>query len=152
MEDKLVSSELILLRTSLRSYFVSWKICLFTCKKIAFMSSTEMIIPFRLILRHEKRCILWNLLRSRHLMEKNRIFFAILMFFPKVFSTKSKKEDTIYMGIIYMSFLTRNLFVKIFTPCRRLCGVMNFSVCWNDDCNVVFFYLVFYHKSVTQKI
>ena len=62
-------------------------------------------------------------------MEKNSDFFAIVMFFPEVFSTKSKKEDTIYMGIIYMSFLTRNLFVKIFTRCRRLCGVMNFSVC-----------------------
>ena len=31
-------------------------------KKIAFISSTEMIIPFRIFLRlrHEKRCILWN--------------------------------------------------------------------------------------------
>ena len=36
---------------------VSWKIYLFTSKKIAFMSSTEMIIPFRIIfsrLWHEK--------------------------------------------------------------------------------------------------
>ena len=44
------------------SYFVSWKIYLFTCKKITFMSSTEMIILFRIFLqlRHEKKCILWN--------------------------------------------------------------------------------------------
>ena len=28
------------------------------------------------------------------------------------FSTESKKEDTIYMGIIYMSFLSRNLLCK----------------------------------------
>ena len=28
------------------------------------------------------------------------------------FSAKSKKEDTIYMGIIYMSFLSRNLLCK----------------------------------------
>ena len=48
-EDKFVSSESILSRMSLCSYFVSWKIYLFTCKKMTFMSSTEMMIPFRII-------------------------------------------------------------------------------------------------------
>ena len=63
VEDNFLSSDSILSRTSLCPYFVSWKIYLFTSKKIAFMSSTEMIIPFRIIflrLRHEKRCIFWN--------------------------------------------------------------------------------------------
>ena len=80
--------------------------------------------------------------------------FSWSQYFDNFFSTKSKLEDAIYMGIIYMSFLSRNCFVKIFTPCRCLCGVMNFSVYWNDDyTSIVFFYLVFKHmKSVTQKI
>ena len=91
----------------------------YTCllvKKIAFMSSTEMIIPFRIIflrLRHEKRCILWNsFLGCRYVMEKMRNLFLRFQYFKKMFSTKSKKEDTIYMGIIYMSFLSRNLLCK----------------------------------------
>ena len=116
MEDKFLSSESILSRTSLCSYFVSWKIYLFTCKKIALMNSTEMIIPFRIIflrLRHEKRCILWNsFLGCRYVMEKMRNLFLRSQYFKKMFSTKSKKEDTIYMGIIYMSFLSRNLLCK----------------------------------------
>ena len=49
MEDKFLSSGSILSRTSLCSYFVSWKIYLFTSKKITLMSSTEMIIPFYII-------------------------------------------------------------------------------------------------------
>ena len=79
------------------------------------MSSTEMIVPFRIIflrLRHEKRCILWNsFLGCRYVMEKMRNLFSRSQCF-KIFSTKSKKEDTIYMGIIYMSFLSRNLLCK----------------------------------------
>ena len=48
--------------------------------------------------------------------------------------TMFQQKYAIYMGIIYMSFLQREIyFVKIFTPCRRLCGVINFSVYWNDD-------------------
>ena len=57
VEDNFLSSDSILSRTSLCPYFVSWKIYLFTSKKIAFMSSKEMIIPFRIFflrLRHEK--------------------------------------------------------------------------------------------------
>ena len=66
------------------------------------MSRTEIIIPFCTIflrLRHEKKCILWNLfLRSQC--------------FNNFFSTKSKKEDTVYMWIIYVSSLSRNLLCK----------------------------------------
>ena len=126
-----------------------------------------MIIPFRIIF-----------LRLRHLKEKMRNLFLRSQCFHKISSTKSKKEDTIYMGIICMSFLVRNLlckniytmplfmwsnelfsviyrnnlclsyreiyFVKKFTPCHRLCGVMNFSVYWNDEyTSIVYFYLVF---------
>ena len=49
VEDNFLSSDSILSRTSLCPYIVSWKIYLFTSKKIAFMSSTEMISPFRII-------------------------------------------------------------------------------------------------------
>ena len=57
VEDNFLSSDSILSRTSLCPYFVSWKIYLFTSKKIGFMSSTEMISPLRIIflrLRREK--------------------------------------------------------------------------------------------------
>ena len=45
-------------------------------------------------------------------MEKMRNLFLRSQCFNKIFSTKSKKEDTIYMGIIYMSLLSRNLLCK----------------------------------------
>ena len=45
-------------------------------------------------------------------MEKMQNLFSRSQCFNKFFSTKSKKEDTIYMGIIYMSFLSRNLLCK----------------------------------------
>ena len=50
MENKFVSSESILSRTSLCSYFVGWKIYLLlgNLYKIALMSSTKIIIPFRM--------------------------------------------------------------------------------------------------------
>ena len=61
MEGKFLSSDSILSRMSLYSYFVSWKIYLFTSKKIAFKSKTEMIIPFRIFLRlrHEEN-VFWG--------------------------------------------------------------------------------------------
>ena len=116
MEDKLVSSESILSRTSLCSYFLSWKIYLFTSKKIAFMSSTEMIIPFRIIflrLTHEKRFIFGiNFCDVGILWKKCGIYFCDPNVLKKIFLTKPKKEDRINMGIIYMSFLSRNLLCK----------------------------------------
>ena len=45
-------------------------------------------------------------------MEKMRNLFLRSQCFNEIFSTKSKKEDTIYMAIIYMSFLSRNLLRK----------------------------------------
>ena len=41
-----------------------------------------------------------------------RNLFSRFQCFNNFFSTKPKKEDTIYMGIIYMSFLSRNLLCK----------------------------------------
>ena len=120
----------------------------YTCllvKKIAFISSTEMIIPFHikfLRLRHEKRCILWSLfLRCRHLMGKMRNLFLRCQCFNKVFSTKSKKEDAIYMGIIYMSFLSRNLLCKnIYTMSSFMWSKELFSILkwW------IYLYCIFY--------
>ena len=43
---------------------------------------------------------------------KNAEFILAIPVFYKIFSTNSKKQDTIYMGIIYMSFLSRNLLCK----------------------------------------
>ena len=51
-------------------------------------------------------------MRCGHLMEKMWKLFLWWQCFNKIFSTKSKKEDMIYMGIIYMSFLSRNLLCK----------------------------------------
>ena len=49
--------------------------------------------------------------------------------FNKIFSTKSKKEDTIYMGIIYMSFLSRNLLcINIYTMPSFMWGNELFSI------------------------
>ena len=41
-----------------------------------------------------------------------RNLFSRSQCFNKFFSTKSKKEDTIYIGIIYMSFLSTDLLCK----------------------------------------
>ena len=51
-------------------------------------------------------------MQCRHLMEKMRNLFLRSQCFNKIFSTKSKKYDTIYMGIIFMRFLSRNLLFK----------------------------------------
>ena len=50
-------------------------------------------------------------LRFRHLMETMWSLFLRFQCFNKKFLTKSKK-DTIYMGIIYTSSLSRNLLCK----------------------------------------
>ena len=72
-----------------------------------------MVIPFRIIflrLRHEKRSFCGiNFCDIGILWKKCGIYFCNL---NKICSTKSKKEDTIYVGIIDMSFLSRNLLCK----------------------------------------
>ena len=83
VEDNFLSSDSILSRTSLCPYIVSWKIYLFTSKKIAFMSSTEMIIPFRIFLRlrHEKNVFCGIIFCDVGILWKNAEFiFAIPMF------------------------------------------------------------------------
>ena len=42
-----------------------------------------------------------------------------------IFSAKSKKEDTIYMGIIFMSFLQRNLL------CKNIYTMLSFM--WSNE-------------------
>ena len=98
---------------SLSSYFVSWKVYLFISKKNTFMNSTEMIIPFRMFFQFRHVFCRINFCDvGRHLMEKMWNLFLRSQRFNKFFSGKSKKEDRIYMGIIYMSFLSRNLLCK----------------------------------------
>ena len=60
-------------------------------------------IPFRIIF-----------LQCAHLMEKMRNLFLRSQCSNKMFSAKSKKEDAIHMGIIYMPFLLRNLLKNIY--------------------------------------
>ena len=58
------------------------------------------------------------------------------------------------MGIIYMSFLSRNLHCKNIYTMSSFSGVKNFLVYWNDDyTSTVFFYLVFltYEVSYSTK-
>ena len=120
MEDKFLSSDSILSRTSLCSYFVSWKIYLFTCKKNCLYEQyrNDYSIPHIFAIAAWKKCILWNeFLWCRHLMEKMRNLYLRSQCFNKFlltnfFQPSLKKEDTIYMRIIYMSFLSRNLLRK----------------------------------------
>ena len=68
-------------------------------------------------------------MRCRHLMEKMRNLFLRSQCFNEIFSTKSKKEDTIYMAIIYMSFLSRNLLRKnIYTILSNMLSNELFSI------------------------
>ena len=68
-------------------------------------------------------------MRCRHLMEKMRNLFLRSQCFDEIFSTKSKKEDTIYMAIIYMSFLSRNLLRKnIYTILSNMLSNELFSI------------------------
>ena len=116
------------------------------------MSSTKMIIPFCVMflrLRHEKNVFCGiNFCDTDILWKKCRFFYFAIPMFNKYFSTKSKKEDTIYMRIICLSYWD---FVKIFTPYRRLCGVMNFSVYWKDDyTSIVLFSFLTYEVSYSK--
>ena len=62
-------------------------------------------------------------------MEKMRNLFLRSQCFNEIFSTKSKKEDTIYMAIIYMSFLSRNLLRKnIYTILSNMLSNELFSI------------------------
>ena len=84
-------------QTSLCSYFVSWKIYLLTSKKIAFMSSTEMIIQFCIFLRlrHEKKVFCEINFCDVGILWKKCEFFSLFsrsQCFNRFFSTKSKKK------------------------------------------------------------
>ena len=61
---------------------------------------------------------------------------TFFFFFNQVY----KRRCNIYANNLYYREI---FFVKTFTPYSRLCGVMNFSVYWNDDyTSIAFFYLV----------
>ena len=96
----------------LQNQYLSWKIYLFLVKKIAFMSSTQKW------LFHSAYFWDWGMKKDVFcginfcdvgILWKKK---CVSQCFNKYFSSKSKKED-IYMGIIYMSFLSRNLLCKI---------------------------------------
>ena len=92
-----------------------------------------MIIPFRIMflrLKCIKKDVFFgiNFCDVGILWKKCEIYFCNPNVLTKFFPAKSKKEDAIYMGIIYMLSYREIYFVKKFTFCRRLCGVINFSV------------------------
>ena len=64
---------------------------------------------------------------SRQLMEKIRISFLRSQCLNKIFSTKSKKEDTILMGIIFMPLLRNLLYKNIYTMSSFMCNNELFS-------------------------
>ena len=64
-------------------------------------------------LRHEKNVFCENNVCDLGILwKKMRNLFLRPHCFNKIVLTKSKKEDTIYMGIIYTVFLSRNLLCK----------------------------------------
>ena len=68
-------------------------------------------------------------MRCRHLMEKMQNLFLRSQCFNNIFSTKSKKEDTVYMWIIYVSSLSRNLLCKnIYTISSSMWSNKLFSI------------------------
>ena len=62
MEDKFESSESIVLRTSLCSYSVSWKMYLLTCKKSSLWAAQKWFFYSVYFCDGgmKKRCMLWN--------------------------------------------------------------------------------------------
>ena len=100
-----------------RYVYTSWAeryTCLLVKKNCLYEQyRNDYSIPHIFAIAAWKKCILWNeFLWCRHLMEKMRNLYLRSQCFNKFLSTKSKKEDTIYMRIIYMSFLSRNLLRK----------------------------------------
>ena len=115
MDDKF-SSNSILSWTSLCSYFESWKIYLFTSKKLPLWAGQKLLFHSaqyfcdcgmkRIVFCGINFCdvgILWKKMLN---------LFLRSQCFNNFFSTKSKKEDTVYMWIIYVSSLSRNLLCK----------------------------------------
>ena len=110
MEDKFVSSESILSRMSLCSYFVNWKMYLFTCKKLPLWAAQKWLF-YSAGMKKGVFCGI-SFCNIGILWKKCWIYFCDPSVLTKLFSAKSKIEDPIYMGIIYMSFLSRNLLCK----------------------------------------
>ena len=78
------------------------------------------------------------------LWKKCEIYFCDPNVLTRFFSTKSKKEDTIHMAIIYMSFLSRNLLRKnIYTILSIMLSNELFSILkwWIYLCCIFLIYL-----------
>ena len=92
-------------------------------------------------------------MRCRHLMKKMWNLFLQSQCFNKIFSTKFKKEDMIYMGIIYVSFLSRNLLCKnIYTMSfmsNKLFSILKWWLCLYCIFLLIFLtYKVSYSKNI----
>ena len=86
-------------------------------------------------------------------MKKMRNLFLQSQCFNKIFSTKFKKEDMIYMGIIYVSFLSRNLLCKnIYTMSfmsNKLFSILKWWLCLYCIFLLIFLtYKVSYSKNI----
>ena len=94
-------------------------------------------------------------MRCRHLVEKMRNLFLRSQCFNKIFSTKSKKEDTMYVRTIYMSFLSRYLLCKnIYTMPSFMWSNEHFSILkwWLYLYCIFLFNFLTYEVSYSKKI
>ena len=94
-------------------------------------------------------------MRWRHLIEKMRNVFLRSQCSNKIFSTKSKKEDPVYVGIIYIPFLTRNLLCKnIYTMSSFMWSNELFSILkwWLYLCCIFLFSFLTYEVSYSKAI
>ena len=148
MEDKFVFSESVLSRTSFCSYFVSWRIYFFTCKRNCLYEQhgNDYFIPHNIFAIEA-----W---KEMYFVEFIFAMQASCGNFNKIFSTKSKKEDAIYMGIIYTPFLPRNLLCKnIYTMSSFIRSNELFSILewWLYLYNVFLFSFLTYEVSYSKK-
>ena len=148
MEDKFVFSESVLSRTSFCSYFVSWRIYFFTCKRNCLYEQhgNDYFIPHNIFAIEA-----W---KEMYFVEFIFAMQASCGNFNKIFSTKSKKEDAIYMGIIYTPFLPRNLLCKnIYTMSSFIWSNELFSILewWLYLYNVFLFSFLTYEVSYSKK-
>ena len=76
--------------------------------------------------------------------KKCRIDFCDPNVSTKFFQPSLEKKIYTWEQSIRLSY-REIYFVKIYTPCCHFCGVMNFSVYWNDDYTSTVFFIKFFN-------
>ena len=80
------------------------------------------------------------MVKMRNLFLQSQCFKIFQLNF---FNQVEKRRYDIYGNNLCLPY-REIYFVKIFAPCR-LCGVMNFSVYWNDDYTSIVFFIQFFN-------